>query len=497
MSGASPSSSSTTTPLRGASGLAWVRRQTSARAERARPAAFAPTNAASHPFDLLALRTWALSVHSVLGACYKRGFMGDAYTLEREAAAILDEARAGSRTLHVPGARERHRQKLQRAIECAKRVLAIAAEVGADPATIAGARRTLVNAHAARAQDARHGAGQLSRGSQRAPTADACDDGWRRVETIVVGAEQSAAEAARLALELDEEDARASATVAANAAQEARRIVDERNHAYTFHSDPGFSFGEAWHLAAAAVLDGVAIQIEPGGAQSAQAERFVRDAGLGALLVPYRSRPRAPKHLTEIVARAFLACPLSAQRALRGAFLGDAPIPSTIVEWTQRALANAPAGNAVLLWIRDTTHHPARNTTRAELVELVRRVRTTGLVPVLFGDPAPEGEAPASAVDLTLCWKEPVFQGVDMRRAQLQLFEQLKLAHGLVGQVGVTTAGMDGPALTGLPTMYLTDAANVRMGKWVGVVPGYQQIVRGEGYLEQISDTLRRWSRGA
>jgi hypothetical protein len=40
-SGASPSPSSATTPLRGASGLAWIRRQTSARADRERPAAFA------------------------------------------------------------------------------------------------------------------------------------------------------------------------------------------------------------------------------------------------------------------------------------------------------------------------------------------------------------------------------------------------------------------------------------------------------------------------
>ena len=47
---------------------------------------------------------------------------------------------------------------------------------------IAGACSTLVKAHAARARDARHGAGQLSLGAQRAPTCEACDDGWRRVE---------------------------------------------------------------------------------------------------------------------------------------------------------------------------------------------------------------------------------------------------------------------------------------------------------------------------
>ncbi len=95
---------------------------------------------------------------------------------------------------------------------------------------------------------------------------------------------------------------------------------------------------------------------------------------------------------------------------------------------------------------------------------------------------------------MTLFWKEPIFQGADMRRAQLQFFEHLKEAHGLVGQLGVTTAGMDGPALMGLSTMYLTDAPNVRVGTWVGTVPGYREIVRGDGYIERLSDQLRQWA---
>ena len=106
----------------------------------------------------------------------------------------------------------------------------------------------------------------------------------------------------------------------------------------------------------------------------------------------------------------------------------------------------------------------------------------------------PVRRALSFAIDLTLFWKEPLFQGVDMRRAQLELFEHLKHAHGLVGQLGVTTAGMDGPALLGLATMYLTEAPNVRMGEWVGAIPSYQEVVRGDGYLEAISDTLGRWS---
>lgn len=419
----------------------------------------------------------------------------DAQTLEREAATLLANLLALANALHLPGARDHHRLQLERVIDLAHEVLATAESGHVAPQTIVGARSTLIRAHAARAEDARHGAGQLSRGSQRAPTRDACDDGWQRVEEIVAVAEASASEAAHLALVLDDDAARRAAGMAEAAARDARQIVDERNHAYTFHTDPSFSFGEGWYLAASALLAGVDIQLEAQKAQTAQAERFLRDAGLSGRLVPYRPRPRANKQLTEIVAQAFRAAPVSAQRRLRAAFLGDAPIPPAIVDFTERALASAPAGKKVLLWVRHSAHHPRRNTTLAELVELSLRARDAGLVPILFGDAIDRGEAPPDAVDMTLCWKAPLFQGDEMRRAQLQLFEHLERAHALVGQLGVTTAGMDGPALMGLPTTYLTDEPNVRMRQWVGAIPGYQEIVRESGYLERVSEMLAAWAQ--
>ncbi len=418
----------------------------------------------------------------------------DEHARERAAAVILADALAQTPRLHLPGGRARLRCQLEQAIELASRVLAAAENGGGDAKTMAGARSTLVQAYAARARDARHGAGQLSLGAQRAPTCEDCDDGWRRVEEIVAVAEASALAAARVAAELDSKPAWTAARVAQEVAREARRLVDERNDAYTFHADPGFSFGEGWYLAAAAVLAGVAIQIEPGEAQTAQAERFLRDAGLGSRLVPYRSRPRANKHLPEIVARAFGIDPISARRKVRAAFLGEAPIPQRILAWVARRLAGAPAGRKVLLWVRYGAHQPARNTTYPELVELVRRALAAKLLPVLVGDAVRDGERPLGGVDMTLFWKEPIFQGPDMRCAQLQLFEHLKAEHGLVGQLGVTTAGMDGPALMGLPTLYLTHAPNVRLGRWVGTVPNYEEVVRGDGYLERVSDRLRQWA---
>ncbi|MGH7294831.1 MAG: hypothetical protein ACRELB_07860 [Polyangiaceae bacterium] len=419
-------------------------------------------------------------------------------SLEREAARHLAEALA--LVVHLRGRepRERHRRLLEQAIDHAERALAAGGEA------TWRARSILARAHAARAEDALHWAGQLSLSAQRAPTLDACDEGWRRVEAIVAAAEDASHAAARAAGALVggppsvAKAARAAAARADVAGRAARKIVDERNHAYTFHTDRGFSFGEGWYVAAAAVLAGVTVQIEPAMPGTAQAERFLRDAGLGDRLRPYRPRPRANKQTTDLVARAFQADAPGAQRELRAAFLGDAsiadaPVATAVSDWIDPRLAGWRDRRKVLVWIRDGAHHPGRNTVHSELVELARRVREAGLLPIVLGDALRHGTVPPGAVDLILFWKEPAFCGQDGRRAQLQLFEHLRSAHGVVGQLGVTTAGMDGPALLGMPTMYLTDAPNVRMRAWDGVVPGYREIVRESGYLERVSAGLTAW----
>lgn len=47
----------------------------------------------------------------------------------------------------------------------------------------------------------------------------------------------------------------------------------------------------------------------------------------------------------------------------------------------------------------------------------------------------------------------------------------------------------------GLPTLYLTQEHNVRLGKWVGAVPRYQEVVRATGYFETIRTTLNQWQQ--
>jgi len=404
----------------------------------------------------------------------------------------VSEARALLSTRSLPGVRDQHRALLQRAIDLAERALSPSEGTSLDAPSLEAAKWTLLQAHTARAEDARHGAGQLARGSQRAPTVDDCEDGWARVESIVLVSEVSARAASHLAGELETPRAQRLARRAGESAKKARQIVHDRNRAYTFHADPRFSFGEGWYLAAAAVLWRVPIQIEPEKAQTEQAERFLVEAGLGSLLLPHRPRPLANKALPDLIARAFCSDPAGAQAKLRTAFLGSQPIPQAIEDWAKPRLATALGKDKVLVWVRHGTHHPDRNTDHAELALLCEMVKARGLVPVLVGD-ALRGDELAGALDLTLFWKDALFQAGNMRRAQLELFESMRQAHGLVGQLGVTTAGMDGPALMGLPTMYLTQQPNVRLGKWVGAVPDYEEVVRQAGYLDRIAQTLGKW----
>lgn len=415
----------------------------------------------------------------------------DGGELTPRAVSLWAEATALQGTLHLPGVRDDYRLRLEQVVLSATRALGNAVE-SQEVALLHG---VLVHAFAARAEDARYGAGQLARGSQRAPTLEDCEDGWQRVEEIVCTAEEAAAAAAGYARRLDTARARALARRAEVAAIAARKIVLERNRAYTFHADPGFSFGEGWYLAAAALFAGLSIQIRPGAAQELPARRFLGDAGLDGSLRPYRSRPASPKHLTHIIAAAFRADALKAQGTLRTAFLGDEPPSAPLKSWVAGKVGGKP-GAKVLLWVRRGDHDAQRNTGFAELRQLSELALHAGLTPIFFGDNVPLELVPPGAVNLTLCWKEPLFQGPEMRRAQLHLFEELRCRHGLVGQIGVTTAGMDGPALMGLPTLYLTQERNLRLGKWVGAVPGYQEVVREPGYLDIIGTTLHQWLLG-
>ena len=71
-------------------------------------------------------------------------------------------------------------------------------------------------------------------------------------------------------------------------------------------------------------------------------------------------------------------------------------------------------GQKVLLWVRTGDHDAARNTCFDELGQLAELVLNAGLIPIFFGDAVPAGLVPTNAANLTLCWKEPLFQGSDI-----------------------------------------------------------------------------------
>lgn len=354
-------------------------------------------------------------------------------------------------------------------------------------------RELLFDVYSAFVEDARHGVGQLSRSAQRAPTEVDCEDGWRRVETIARGADAVARRAA--ALRRDDDPPRVHTLVERieRVARAARAIVTERNHAYTFHANPAFSFGEGWYAAAAGVLGGVCLQIEPDQKHSAAVLKFLEGAGLASQLRAYYPRPRANKALPLVVADAFRRDAASAQARLRAALLGDSEVVPRVHAWLEARLGSPPNRLTVLVWNRQCRHHAHRNSSPEELATLCRLAVEAELQPISIGDGSVQ--LPEQALDLTLFWKEPLFQGLEMRRAQLEVFECLRERYGLVGQVGVTTAGMDGPALLGLPTLYLTAEPNVRLGRWVGAVPGYEEVVRDGTHLTHIATRLRAWAR--
>ena len=71
---------------------------------------------------------------------------------------------------------------------------------------------------------------------------------------MIENARASAAVVRREAALLDDHRSRVLLERTERALVEANRTLKERNHAYTFFTRPGFSFGEGWYVAAAALL---------------------------------------------------------------------------------------------------------------------------------------------------------------------------------------------------------------------------------------------------
>ena len=111
---------------------------------------------------------------------------------------LLEQAYALEGRLHHSGIRGKYRTLLEQGIVLISKGL----EATCDSSESARFRKLLVQAHAARAEDARYGVGALSRSAQRAPTLKDCEEGWQKVAMIVDNARESADKARRLASEV-------------------------------------------------------------------------------------------------------------------------------------------------------------------------------------------------------------------------------------------------------------------------------------------------------
>jgi hypothetical protein len=127
-----------------------------------------------------------------------------------------------------------------------------------------------------------------------------------------------------------------------------------------------------------------------------------------------------------------------------------------------------PLAPKVLIWVRRRgDHDPARDASPQSLFQLATAAQARGMTPVFVGPPA--DEALPDGIDLTGHWRDPAFAGEGGLRAQLHMFDLLHREYGVVGQIGLKSGGMDGPALTGMPTISIGEPADRRMRRWDGV----------------------------
>ena len=215
-------------------------------------------------------------------------------------------------------------------------------------------------------------------------------------------------------------------------------MLAARNRAYTFFTTPGFSFGEGWYLAAASLFAELTIQVRTGTPQERQALQFLNDVGLAKRLVPYRPRPASPNISPTLLQRHSSVTRIQRRKSFA------MPFGATTCFGTDCRMAERPDGDRHTA--KGTSRHASAITTRTETRLLMSLHALANSLPTwdhpcLLRRRNTKDLDLSGGIDLTLCWRNPLFQTLSMRRDQLQLFEVLRRRHHLVGQIGVTTAG--------------------------------------------------------
>ena len=247
------------------------------------------------------------------------------------------------------------------------------------------------------------------------------------------------------------------------------------------------SFGEAFHVSAAATLDGdVTWRVERGDdGQQARARHF--------LCATTRRREdndspvveRAPE-ATRRVAVAFASGACCARLRLARRWR----LPQAQRREVERFADSWFSGlsrQKVLVWNRkDPTYQRERNTSGTLRDQLGRLCNDLALLPIFVGHTFGGARSPC---DLAGFWKEHPFSVPETSyQAQLHFVLHLRRAHGLVAQLGNRTGTMDGHALLGLPTLYFENGPagdgaqgdqpnQQRMEQWTRAVPNYRRVI--------------------
>jgi hypothetical protein len=173
-------------------------------------------------------------------------------------------------------------------------------------------------------------------------------------------------------------------------------------------------------------------------------------------------------------------------------------------EWLQYRLDEEPLlnfaekwlsplrGPKILIWNRARNdYEKVRDTSPRLLSQLTQLVRTKGFNPVLFGHPVKN--APRLSCNLTEIWNEP---GIGSHLEQLRFVEHIRRHFDVVGSIGNRSGGMDGPALLGMPTLYLEerDAEHqARMFDWTRCMFNYRRVFLDGHEIPDGSTTKQTW----
>jgi hypothetical protein len=198
--------------------------------------------------------------------------------------------------------------------------------------------------------------------------------------------------------------------------------------------------------------------------------------------------PEKAGYATTIVGNTYQADSATSQDTVRKAFTGDkkGPNDDQLKEFVARKGFQAGKKYA-LLWIRLSAKeksggaHAELDTSIEGVRQLKKMLKSTGRTPVVIGD-RPRKDVTAGAIDMIKFWDEEPFKsfkGLDTRIAQLRMFEYMRGAGIDLISIGMRSGAMEGPALLGIPTIYIEEVGNQqagRMQKWKGKVPGWQQV---------------------